>query len=1352
MNLQGEVAQYSLYRHEIDAINDLAERVSARNLGLILGNLEVHDSQSNRYFETDVIIICRFRVYVVELKHWSGRIEIRPDTWIQNNSFFKRDPHIANGFKSKLLRGIWERKFPSVVPPYFESVVILTNPEAEVFGASIQDTTQNNPSFESIEHFVRYLRHQAKIKDHLITQSQCEAFKNFLSSLHVEGRPRDFIFPGYEIVERLYQHTDRAELVARRTDVRHHSLSRLRIFFPPRGADEGLRRVYHERATATISAVSQIGEHPNILKVWIVPNENNYIVEGCDWSEIGTLRNVIEREGKLPAEHAGEIIVGILQGLQAVHDEYVIHRAVDPKNILMMDGVPKLTNFDLSYQLEEEHFTVIPDLAELSRNPYTAPEIYAGQEPEATADLFSVGVILFELLTGQRPFGCSADLLRLKGGLGDEHRRKLEQVNAPELYKDVITQLVRLDPEARLGNAADVIELLKSDGSHAGPLDEVNAELEKGAEYGLYQIDGKVRYGVESQIYNGRGIRGRKVAIKLFNRDVSLQRIADELEHADAVNHPSIVKVDTYNRWSDDRLYITFDWISDRSLRTEINGGVRPSIERFQAISLQLLDAVAAIHGYQEEGQPQPLLHNDIKPDNILLDQNDRPVLIDFGAASSPHVGTYEGTNGYVAPDLCDGIDRKYCEDGDLYGLGITLQEWVCGRNNIEEDIPWPVRQWLGKAVAIESTERFPSAENMRDALIEAFSCEEPEPVIVSKVSAEGEGKKQTEIVPAEEKREEPIPLAPNPFVAYLNSLHSRNAGNENALAESQSLNDYFGLIHVSHPICETVYKILQDQQRQHVILTGHAGDGKSVIAVDLYKRYLDLPQEKPLSRVLKNREDIQFDGKVISIIKDFSEWPQEERIKLLKEMIREDGPRFFLISNTGTLLNTLREYEEDGDWVYAESQMLKAMDSVDPQEINFHDARFSIINLSMIDNIGIAEEIFQRMILPDRWVSCDGRECGQKCPIIHNVKLIQQNRDTISKRLFLVYRRMYEYGKRFTLRQLSAHLAYMITAGLNHQDVVKLSQRAGAPQFADYMFYNRFFGDNGKEIDKPALQLKVIATIQEEGLGTKLCPTWERRLWLPSREAPFSFAAEGDIGDFETLRRIGARRSFDDSLTSRQARDQIRRMMFFLHRFENSEGDSFLKEYLGSAMILNLTRWQEKPDTELTLQENSELRCRVLHVLQEYFTGVRLPESSTPDPYLFITLSRHSHEVRQSAQVVLSQYPEGDFKLALESMNNGTGGIRRTLVLRREIGEVKTQLRLDLPFLDYVIMRNEGEVGEDLTASYVDRLERFKSQLLRQDKNDHADGIMLVRLRTNHTFRRQLFSIRENRLEVIDG
>jgi len=1326
---------YSLFRHEADAIAAIERRISQHGLGFLLQNLEVHDPQSNRYFEMDLLLVAPFGIYVVELKHWSGIVEVRPNSWIQNNSFFKGDPHKINNFKAKLVKGLFERRFPSYPSIYFESVVILTNHDTTVEGASIPTTAEHNPTFDSKERFIKYLIHQQNKKGKILTIEQCRAYTEHLKKLHTTGKPRDFLFPGYEIVERLYQHTDRAEVVARRTDIRHRRLSRLRIFFPPTVASENERYVFHERATATLNAVAKTGDHPNILKVWSVPNENNYIIEGSDWSETGSLRDVLDNEKRLPIDRTVAIFKGILNGLEVIHDKLVVHRALSPETILMLQDTPKLMNFDLSYQLEEDRVTVIPDVSKLKRSPYIAPEIYKGSIiPEATADLFSAGVILYEMLIGETPFACSIDLERFGGKLEVSHIEKFKQNNVPQLIEKIVIDLIRLKPDERPGPASYIIEKLSKKEEKRQPTEETNAELKPGDQSGFCQIEDLLKIGAASQIYRAHGAQARQVAIKLYNSDVPLQHVLDEQQFAATIHHPSIVRVDNYNRWKDGRFYISFDWVSDQNLRDEIENGIRPDIDRFAKVTFQIIDALASLHDWAEDEQPNHILHNDVKPENILLTERDRPVLIDFGSASHPHVGIYEGTEGYVAPDLKLGQDRKYCEDGDLFALGVTLFEWLCGckpsqhseKIDVNYEVPPLLLDWLHKAAALESIHRFSSTGEMRKALKQVFETIETTPDTESFEEKDDQRLRDeplhdTDVL--ERVRFEPEEgLYPNPFVAYLNSLHCRGAGSENALAESQVRNEFFGFIHVPHPISDTIQHLLLGEKKRHVVLTGHAGDGKSTIAMELYKRFKNRALEQPLSEDLARREDFKVDGISISIIKDYSEWSSDERAALINEMVSRANWRCLLVTNTGTLLDAFCDYEKKagGDWVHVESDILNKIDDIKPSEMPFHNSLFSIINLSMTENIEIAEQIFQRMILPERWGKCLVHDCRQKCPIFRNVELIQHNENIVRERIFLSYRRLYEYGTRFTLRQLSGHLAYMITSGLSYQDIVNMSRRASPPLITDFMFFNRFFGDNGRVMDVPALQLRVVRKIREQGFGVQPCPSWERKLWLQSKGLFFQLNASNCAEEFERLRKYGARLIFDEGLKDSQAREQVRRILFFLHRFDQKDDGIFIKTFLNSLMILDFARWQKMPNENLSLQENTDLYRRILHVLQEHFSGVKLPEGASSDRSLFITLSRHSHEVRQSAQVVMARFVEDDFKLKLKTVDNGIGGIRRELVLEGKEGRVAASLSLGLPFLDYVMMRNQGELGEDLQVSYVNRLEEFKGRLIRKTATEH--------------------------------
>ena len=145
-------------------------------------------------------------------------------------------------------------------------------------------------------------------------------------------------------------------------------------------------------------------------------------------------------------------------------------------------------NFDLAYQLEENHVTVIPDVSLIKPNPYIAPEVYLKQEPSEATDLFSVGVILFELLAGRTPFKASADLAATGGHLQDAQLKGLPKT-IPDIALQVIQTLVQTEPDKRFQRAEEVLELLVPvKAVEQTPLPS-NRELGQGETYDLFQIE-----------------------------------------------------------------------------------------------------------------------------------------------------------------------------------------------------------------------------------------------------------------------------------------------------------------------------------------------------------------------------------------------------------------------------------------------------------------------------------------------------------------------------------------------------------------------------------------------------------------------------------------------------------------------------------------------------------------------------------------------------------------------------------------------------------------------------------------------------------------------------------------------
>lgn len=1369
----------SLYSHEAMAIKEIKKLIQPRNLGFLCSNIEIHDPQTNRYFEIDVLIVSRFGIYVVELKHWTGNIEVRPYNWFVNG-MPRSDPHKTNNFKAKLIKGLCEHKYPFFKIPFVTSVVVLTHPQVFVENASSPKAMKGQPTLDSITDFIDYLKFQEKTQQAALSNEEAKTVRDYIRSLHQPGKPRVIQFPGHEIVKRLYQAEDREELIALPTDVRARRLTRLRIFFNTASFQSDISRESFERAKATLEAVSNIGYHLNILQVWSVPSQEGHLIEGSDWSEQGTLRDMMSKSAPLTEKTALTIVTGILSGLDAIHKKGVVHRNLRPENILMVEGIPKLMNFDLSYQMVDDRLTVIPDPFQLTRDAYIAPEIYQGQPFDDNADLFSLGVIFYEMLTGKKPFKCSLDL-EIKGGeLAVDCMAKLAGLNLSEAVMAAIVSLIQADRKNRPATAEIVFEKLTG---RIGESPEIpNKQLKPGDIYDSYQILDFIKQGTESQIYKARWIDDEIFCLKLFNIDVPQDRINREKKYSASVTHSSIVKAENCLRWDGTRWFIAFKWVEGKPLLSEGAKNL-PDIATFGGVAQSLLKALEALHGFEADGEAIPILHNDIKPDNILITEGDspRPKLIDFGIASNPGTFLYAGSSGYVPPDSFSGEDRNYTVQGDLFGLGVALFEWFFGTKpyaklsiharpieitSIRNELPPTLADWFYQAVAPFSENRFQNATVMREALERALLSEnekqttviEPDPSEPAEIEhIKAEENKETEVL----SFDLPSDASKNYFISYLNTLQNLDASSGNALAENQACKEWFYRIQVKHPLTERIYYELTSNKK-HVILTGHAGDGKTTIGLELYRKIFGCLPDAPLSKALGKREDLKVKGSQISIIKDFSEWDDDKRLDVIKEAESKNSIPILLISNTGTLLDAFHRLAKQRDkhsWLSLESTWLESFSSPFPKIVKHNNTEFLVINLAMFDNLALARKIFEKMIDAQQWESCDRcREYGVCC-IRRNVALLQSNPVAVD-RMFQIYRRLFEYGERFTVRQLIAHMAYLITAGMEYEDIVEHANRPIPPPLAELLFFNRFFGDNGRVPDADACQLKIVRVLRNSEIGEKTCPMWERRLWLRNNKSDIHLNAKDMNEDFEGLRRIGAGMKtkgthYQGPLGQKHARRQVRRMLYFLYDAKEVNGnhafqiDTYLSSFLLSAMLLDLSKWRKRPD-QFNKKAEIELRQKILHVLQEHFTGIRLPEKASFDTSLYITLNRNVRDVRQSAQIVLADFRVKDFQI--QWIQNQEEFFMAPMLEFKGIGPLRTaQLKLELPFLDYVMMRHKGEIGQALQTSFVDRLERFKAQLIklaRTDSDNHK--VMLLRLQTNHTFQEHQIFMDDDKLEVM--
>jgi eukaryotic-like serine/threonine-protein kinase len=173
----------------------------------------------------------------------------------------------------------------------------------------------------------------------------------------------------------------------------------LKILHPHYGDDEE----YVERFRREARAVAQLS-HPNIVTV-IDRGEDDgqqYIV--FEYIDGDSLKQLVDRDGPLPARRAVELSLQIADALAFAHHSGLVHRDVKPQNVLVTeDGEAKVTDFGIARSLDVEH-GVTQTGTVLGTSNYLSPEQASGKATTPSTDVYSLGVVLYELLTAEVPF------------------------------------------------------------------------------------------------------------------------------------------------------------------------------------------------------------------------------------------------------------------------------------------------------------------------------------------------------------------------------------------------------------------------------------------------------------------------------------------------------------------------------------------------------------------------------------------------------------------------------------------------------------------------------------------------------------------------------------------------------------------------------------------------------------------------------------------------------------------------------------------------------------------------------------------------------------------------------------
>ncbi|TET66359.1 MAG: hypothetical protein E3J45_06635, partial [Candidatus Zixiibacteriota bacterium] len=227
-------------------------------------------------------------------------------------------------------------------------------------------------------------------------------------------------------------------------------------FLPPHLCqDEGCRSRFKREAQA-----AAVLEHPNIVTIHEVSEHQGrpYIV--MQYVEGKSLRDII-KEKELPLDEIVDLAIQICDGLSKAHEAGVIHRDIKPSNICIgSDGRPKILDFGLAAVQGSEHLTKTGST--LGTIGYMSPEQVKGEKVNHCSDIFSMGIVLYEMITGQRPFKGESEAAIIYSIVNEEPEPLAKyKSDIPEELQQVVDKALAKDIDERYQTIDDLMEDLR---------------------------------------------------------------------------------------------------------------------------------------------------------------------------------------------------------------------------------------------------------------------------------------------------------------------------------------------------------------------------------------------------------------------------------------------------------------------------------------------------------------------------------------------------------------------------------------------------------------------------------------------------------------------------------------------------------------------------------------------------------------------------------------------------------------------------------------------------------------------------------------------------------------------------
>ena len=202
--------------------------------------------------------------------------------------------------------------------------------------------------------------------------------------------------------------------------------------------------------------------HPNIVEMYDVGEDDGKYFIVMEFVEGKTLKSLIKRRGCLTIPEVIDIMLQLTSGIACAHDSYIIHRDIKPQNVLILDdGRVKITDFGIAMALNQAELTQTNSV--MGSVHYLPPEQASGQGSTIKSDIYSLGILMFELLTGKIPYkGDNAVEIALKHMKEPIPSVREFKESIPQSVENIILKASAKNPKNRYNSVSEMYEDIRT--------------------------------------------------------------------------------------------------------------------------------------------------------------------------------------------------------------------------------------------------------------------------------------------------------------------------------------------------------------------------------------------------------------------------------------------------------------------------------------------------------------------------------------------------------------------------------------------------------------------------------------------------------------------------------------------------------------------------------------------------------------------------------------------------------------------------------------------------------------------------------------------------------------------------